>query len=42
MQRNNIKALRGEEIDEDDDDDEDTKSATVRKKRGARSKVRVV
>ena len=42
MQRNNIKALRGEEIEEDEDDDMDTKSATVRKKRGTRTKVRVV
>ena len=39
MQRNNIRALRGEEIEEEE---EDTKSATVRKKRGNRSKVRVI
>ncbi len=41
MQRNTIKALRGEEIDEDDEE-EDTKSITVRKKRGKLTKVRVV
>jgi hypothetical protein len=43
MQRNNIKALRGEEIEEDDDDDEeDMKSVAVRRKRGKLTKVRVV
>lgn len=42
MQRNNIRALRGEEIEEDEDDEEDTKSVTVRRKHGKLTKVRVV
>ncbi len=43
MQRNNIKALRGEEIEEDEDDDEeDTKSTVTRKKSGKRTRVRVI
>lgn len=42
MQRNNIRALRGEEIEEDEDDEEDTKSVAVRRKHGKLTKVRVV
>ena len=42
MQRNNIRALRGEEIEDEDEDEEDTKSVSVRKKRGKLTKVRVV
>jgi hypothetical protein len=39
MQRNTIKALRGEPIDDDDDDE---KPKTVKKKHGTRTRVKVV